>query len=100
MDELLRRLARKEVFPHLKTIVVAGHSAGGQFLIRYEMLNQLHAKLGVAISYGVANPSSYAYIDSQPAPHGECVSGGGFTHSTGRRSCNYFFKSASVLAFR
>jgi hypothetical protein len=64
MDEILRRLARKEVFPNLKTIVVAGHSAGGQFVIRYEMLNQVHDKLGVAISYVVANPSSYAYIDS------------------------------------
>lgn len=64
MDEILRRLARKEVFPNLKTIVVAGHSAGGQFVIRYEMLNQVHDKLGVAISYVVANPSSYAYVDS------------------------------------
>ena len=64
MDEILRRLARKDVFPNLKTIVVAGHSAGGQFVIRYEMLNQIHDKLGTAISYVVANPSSYAYVDS------------------------------------
>lgn len=64
MDEILRRLARKEVFPNLKTIVVAGHSAGGQFVIRYAMLNQVHDKLGTAISYVVANPSSYAYVDS------------------------------------
>lgn len=64
MDEILRRLARKEVFPNLKTIVVAGHAAGGQFVIRYEMLNQVHDKLGIPISYVVANPSSYAYVDS------------------------------------
>ena len=64
MDEILRRLARKELFPNLKTIVVAGHSAGGQFVIRYEMLNQVHDKLGIPISYVVANPSSYAYVDS------------------------------------
>ena len=63
MDEILRRLAQKDVFPNLKTIVVAGHSAGGQFVIRYEMLNQVHDKLGLAISYLVANPSSYAYVD-------------------------------------
>src|SRR5947209_2307746 len=30
-DEILRRLARKDVFPNLKAIVLAGHSAGGQF---------------------------------------------------------------------
>jgi pimeloyl-ACP methyl ester carboxylesterase len=65
MDEILRRLARKEFFPNLKTIVVAGHSAGGQFVMRYEMLNQVHEKLGVPISYLVANPSSYAYVDGQ-----------------------------------
>jgi pimeloyl-ACP methyl ester carboxylesterase len=64
MDDILRRLARKELFPNLKTIVVAGHSAGGQFVIRYEMLNQVHDKLGIQISYVVANPSSYAYVDS------------------------------------
>ena len=64
MDEILSRLARKDVFPNLKTIVVAGHSAGGQFVTRYEMLNQVHDKLGIAVSYVVANPSSYAYVDN------------------------------------
>jgi pimeloyl-ACP methyl ester carboxylesterase len=64
MDEILRRLARKEVFPNLKVIVVAGHSAGGQFVTRYEMLNQVHEELGVPISYVVANPSAYAYVDN------------------------------------
>jgi len=64
MDEILSRLARKDVFPNLKTIVVAGHSAGGQFVTRYEMLNQIQDKLSIPVSYVVANPSSYAYVDS------------------------------------
>ncbi len=64
VDEVLRKLARKDIFPNLKHIVVAGHSAGGQFVNRYEMANQVHEKLGVAVSYVVANPSSYAYPDS------------------------------------
>src|ERR1700730_6506359 len=64
MDEILRRLARKDVFPNLKTIVVGGHSAVGQFVTRYEMLNQIQDKLGIPVSYVVANPSSYAYVDS------------------------------------
>lgn len=63
MDEILRRLGRKDVFPNLTMIVLAGHSAGGQFVIRYEMLNQVHDKLVTPISYLVANPSSYAYVD-------------------------------------
>src|SRR5262249_59613544 len=44
---------------------VAGHSAGGQFVTRYEMANQIHEKLGVPVAYVVANPSSYAYLDSE-----------------------------------
>ena len=64
VDEVLRKLARKDVFPNLRMIVVAGHSAGGQFADRYAMSNRLHETLGVAVSYVVANPSSYAWPDS------------------------------------
>ena len=62
-DEMLRRLSRKEVFPNLRRIVFSGHSAGGQFATRYEMANQIHESLGVPITYVVANPSSYAYLE-------------------------------------
>ena len=64
-DEILRKLARKDVFPNLKAIVVAGHSAGGQYVTRYAMANRAHDSLGVKVSYVVANPSSYAYPDAQ-----------------------------------
>ena len=65
MDVILRRLARKNIFPNLKAIVVCGHSAGGQYVTRYEMANQVHDKLGVPITYVVSNPSSYAYLDAE-----------------------------------
>ena len=64
MDEIVRRVANKATFPNLKAIVLAGHSAGGQFANRYEMANQVHNTIGVPITYIVANPSSYAYLDS------------------------------------
>jgi hypothetical protein len=64
MDELLRILASKKAFPNLKVIVVGGHSAGGQYVTRYEMANQVHEKLGIPITYVVSNPSSYAYLDA------------------------------------
>ena len=64
MDQILKKLARKDVFPNLQAIVVAGHSAGGQFVTRYEMGNKVHDTLGVAVTYVVANPSSYAYLDA------------------------------------
>lgn len=63
VDEILRKLARKSVFPNMEAIVVAGHSAGGQFVNRYEMSNSVHDTLGVPVSYVVANPSSYAWPD-------------------------------------
>ena len=63
-DEILRKLANKEIFPNLKAIVVAGHSAGGQYVNRYEMSNRVHDSLGVPVTYVVSNPSSYAYLDA------------------------------------
>jgi len=67
LDDILRKVAHKEVFPNLKAIVVTGHSAGGQVTNRYEMANRVHDALGVPVSYVVANPSSYAYpSDERP----------------------------------
>ncbi|MBI3492303.1 MAG: alpha/beta fold hydrolase [Acidobacteria bacterium] len=63
-DEILKKAANKTVFPNLKAVVVSGHSAGGQFANRYEMANRVHDTLGVPITYVVANPSSYAYLDA------------------------------------
>jgi pimeloyl-ACP methyl ester carboxylesterase len=71
VDELLRKLSNKKTFPNLTKIVVAGHSAGGQYATRYEMTNKLHGTLGVDISYVVANPSSYAWPAAvRPLPTG------------------------------
>lgn len=72
-DELLRELANKKVFPNLTKIVIAGHSAGGQYATRYEMANKLHGTLGnVAVSYVVANPSTYAWPAAvRPLPTGD-----------------------------
>ncbi len=65
MDEILRKLARKDDFPNLKVIVLSGHSAGGQYVTRYEMANRVHDTLGIPINYVVSNPSSYAYVDPE-----------------------------------
>jgi len=67
IDEILKKLADKHVFPNLQAIVVAGHSAGGQFVSRYELANRIHETLGVRVSYVVANPSSYAWPDATRA---------------------------------
>jgi len=67
MDQILRRLADRRIFPNMAVIVVAGHSAGGQFISRYEMANRVGDKLGIPVRYVVANPSSYAWPDATRA---------------------------------
>jgi len=71
-DEILRKLARKEMFPNLSSIVIAGHSAGGGFVTRYGMTNEVHELLGVPVTYVVANSGGFAYLDSL-RPSGSAV---------------------------
>ena len=62
-DEIVRRLADKKTFPNLKHIVIAGHSGGGQFTLRYAMANQVRDTIGVTLSYVVSNPDAFVYLD-------------------------------------
>lgn len=64
VDQIVKKLARKEAFPNLKAIVLSGHSAGGQFVSRYQMANTVHETLGVPLTYIISNPSSYGYLDA------------------------------------
>ncbi len=67
VDQILKKLANKNMFPNMRAIVVAGHSAGGQVVARYQIANRVHETIvtgGVAVTYVVANPSSYAWPDS------------------------------------
>jgi pimeloyl-ACP methyl ester carboxylesterase len=67
LDEILKKVARKDVFPNLKGITVTGHSAGGQVTNRYAMTSKVHDALGVSVTYVVSNPSSYAWpTDERP----------------------------------
>lgn len=61
LDEILRHVARRDLFPNLASIVVTGHSAGGQVTNRYAMSNVMHDEVGVPVRYVVSNPSSYAW---------------------------------------
>ena len=69
LDDTLKQLARRDLFPNLRAIVVAGFSAGGQYVVRYAMANRVHDMLGVPVNYVVGSPSSYAYPDAaRPNP--------------------------------
>ena len=94
-DEILRRLARKEVFPNLKVIVVAGHSAGGQFAHRYAAASRITDGLGVPVRFVVANPSSYLYLGPERLPaSASCSEKGGCTAEFGNyaegRNCTTY----------
>lgn len=80
VDQILRRLADRKTFPNLATAVVAGHSAGGQFVSRYEMANRVEQDLGVSVRYVIANPSSYAWPDAtRVVPVGDAAPGNAAT---------------------
>ena len=74
VDSLLARLADRSIFPHLQTVVLAGHSGGGQLVHRYAIVGRAVGTLsrgGVHLRFVVANPSSYVYFsDERPAEGG------------------------------
>ncbi|WP_240160941.1 alpha/beta hydrolase [Burkholderia sp. Ax-1719] len=68
LDVIAHRLADKQRFPNLKTIVFAGHSGGAQVLQRYALASDAPdelAQAGIDVRFVVASPSSYAYFDAQ-----------------------------------
>jgi hypothetical protein len=71
IDAILTRLADRTLFPNLKRVIVAGHSAGAQLVQRYAIAGRGDAALeagGISVRYIVSNPSSYLYFaDERPA---------------------------------
>jgi pimeloyl-ACP methyl ester carboxylesterase len=68
IDAILNHLADRKIFPNLQTVVIAGHSGGGQVVQRYAVVGKAPERLigmGVAVRYVVANPSSYVYFSPE-----------------------------------
>lgn len=67
IDTILTRITNG-TFPNLQDVVIAGHSAGGQFLQRYAAINPKHQTLinqGLNVKYISSNPSSYMYLSNE-----------------------------------
>lgn len=64
MDYLVSLVAKN--FPNVKTLVLTGHSAGGQFVQRFAIgsIAQITFK-NIHFKYVVANPGSYAYLNAK-----------------------------------
>jgi hypothetical protein len=74
IDALLSDLGNRANFPNLATVVLFGHSGGGQLLNRYAIVGTVPAALaaaGIRVRFVIANPSSYLYFtDDRPQPDG------------------------------
>jgi hypothetical protein len=85
MDALITELRHR--WPRLRSITVAGFSAGAQMVQHYIGFAATQAPGGVAIRYVVADPGTWLYFDEvrpQPVLHGqamdwcECTGGASF----------------------
>jgi pimeloyl-ACP methyl ester carboxylesterase len=63
IDILVKAITRPDLFPGLSHLVVVGHSAGGQFVSRYALLNRVDESLPLKPVYVPTNASSYLYLD-------------------------------------
>jgi hypothetical protein len=74
IDGLLAILGNHGRFPNLRSIVLVGHSGGGQLLNRYAIVGKQWAAIstaGVHVRFVVANPSPYFYFsEDRPLPNG------------------------------
>jgi hypothetical protein len=72
VDTLLGVLAQRRSFPNLRSIVVTGHPAGGQFAHRYAGSSPAPDGLGsLRVRFVVANPSTYLWLrPERPADGG------------------------------
>jgi hypothetical protein len=65
MDLLLAFLSEKKFFPDLQDVIVTGHGAGGDFVLRYAAIGlapDLLDPLGIKVQFAAANASSYLYF--------------------------------------
>eukprot|EP00930_Biecheleria_cincta_P083381 TRINITY_DN72965_c0_g1_i1.p1 TRINITY_DN72965_c0_g1~~TRINITY_DN72965_c0_g1_i1.p1 ORF type:complete len:691 (+),score=73.77 TRINITY_DN72965_c0_g1_i1:30-2075(+) len=79
LDQIILYLSNEKFFPFLRDILMVGHSAGGQTLMRYSLLTRLlpaneasrktyldgaSVRPEVTVTFAIANPSTYAYLDA------------------------------------
>jgi hypothetical protein len=85
-DNIIKVLVRDQIrFPLLKRIIIAGHSAGGQYAVRWallsDVLNGVSSARYIPIRVVVANPKSFCWLDARRMfngtfriPHEDAVS--------------------------
>jgi hypothetical protein len=70
LDALLDQLTQSGDFAHLASIVIVGHSAGGQLVNRYAASSRFQPKSQIELKYIAMNAGSYLYFDmKRPVPN-------------------------------
>ena len=71
LDDILTHIITSKNFPNLSSIVILGHSAGGQLVNRYASCNTIEDNIAleheISMKYLVMAPSSYVYFDGRRA---------------------------------
>ncbi|KIY67859.1 hypothetical protein CYLTODRAFT_454068 [Cylindrobasidium torrendii FP15055 ss-10] len=73
VDSLVSYYMDSSAFPNLKTLVIAGHSAGAQMTQRYALMRSSDGDAD-RLHYWVANPGSLLWLtEDRPAPNADCA---------------------------
>jgi hypothetical protein len=68
VDQILVYLGNPFLFPNLESVVITGHSAGGQYTHRFAATSPMEEGLpDLRFRYIVANPSTYLYLGPERA---------------------------------
>ncbi len=95
MDSLLNNILTSNKFPNIKMVVVAGHSAGGQFVQRYSATTPMPDLFTAAkFRFIVMDPSSYMYPDGKRPAGNNNFS---IPDTTGCPTYNYYPKGLEKL---
>lgn len=74
MDSIVADLANKTKYPKMETIIISGHSMGGQIVQRYALIGAVPAR-STPVHFVVANPATFAYLtDERPYSVADCPS--------------------------
>jgi pimeloyl-ACP methyl ester carboxylesterase len=69
IDLIFSRLGDKSSYPNLRRVVLAGFSAGGQFVSRYAAVGKGEVRAGVEMAYVAMSPSSWLRLDPSAPWH-------------------------------
>ncbi len=69
IDRIFEALGDKKRFPNLKRVVLAGYSAGGQFVSRYVAVGKGEVRKGVEVKYAAMAPSTELRLDPDVSWH-------------------------------